>query len=221
MPKPCTLTRIGRRRWTARSSLPASRLAPSKPRPLRARAPAPAAAAASRGGGWSRAASAPQWARLVPPPNPQTRIPNPQTRIPTPQTRIPHPQTRIPNPPALSGPDPALGFFSRTAPVPTRTVPIPHRTYPAPYRFRTVPIPHRTDPAPHRSRTEPIRTAQVRDICFTLVASRDLKIFSGTWRIEGSATQARHVTRATSPRRATPAAPHAPRHTCIYYEPTE
>ena len=32
---------------------------------------------------------------------------------------------------------------------------------------------------------------EVRDISFTLVESRDLKLFSGTWRIEGNATQAR------------------------------
>lgn len=31
----------------------------------------------------------------------------------------------------------------------------------------------------------------VRDICFSLVESRDLKVFNGTWRIEGNARSAR------------------------------
>lgn len=31
----------------------------------------------------------------------------------------------------------------------------------------------------------------VRDICFSLVESRDLKMFTGTWRIEGNAKNAR------------------------------
>lgn len=31
----------------------------------------------------------------------------------------------------------------------------------------------------------------VRDICFSLVESRDLKLFTGTWRIEGNAKSAR------------------------------